>query len=166
MQNSMSAIIVCLLLLLAVPASWASLVTARTPLSSTQSISSTTTNFSRPTTLSPTPVSSLSAPTRGPRGRNMTTTAITINAKVTPAPATGGVFFEPGSRGNAAGVEAKFRQTTYYTCVTWPSTVHCGWHEPILDASMNAAGSQYDSRSAAIWAGVVGSVVFGFVVAV
>jgi hypothetical protein len=34
----------------------------------------------------------------------------------------------------------RFVQTTYTTCVTFPNSVHCGVHEPILDAS-NGAGS-------------------------
>lgn len=34
----------------------------------------------------------------------------------------------------------RFVQTTYTTCVTFPNSVHCGVHEPILDAS-NDAGS-------------------------
>lgn len=33
----------------------------------------------------------------------------------------------------------RFLQTTYWSCVTSPVTVHCGWHEPILDANMNTA---------------------------
>ncbi|OAA65827.1 hypothetical protein SPI_02614 [Niveomyces insectorum RCEF 264] len=38
----------------------------------------------------------------------------------------------------AAGQAEKFRQTTYYTCVTMGSYSHCGWHEPILDVSTSA----------------------------
>jgi hypothetical protein len=49
---------------------------------------------------------------------------------------------------------AKFKQTTYYSCVTWPTTVHCGWHEPILDASMDA-GRRNDSKTSALWAAIV-----------
>ncbi|KIH91198.1 hypothetical protein SPBR_02100 [Sporothrix brasiliensis 5110] len=33
----------------------------------------------------------------------------------------------------------KFVQTTYYSCVTLGTYSHCGWHEPILDASTSAA---------------------------
>ncbi|KAH8911783.1 hypothetical protein BR93DRAFT_14270 [Coniochaeta sp. PMI_546] len=37
---------------------------------------------------------------------------------------------------------ARFVQTTYWSCVKLPgvSTAHCGWHEPIIDASMPSAG--------------------------
>ena len=33
------------------------------------------------------------------------------------------------------GLEQKFVQTTYWACATLGSEAHCGWHEPILDAS-------------------------------
>ncbi|KAH6656142.1 hypothetical protein BKA67DRAFT_535036 [Truncatella angustata] len=99
----------------------------------------------------PTPVASLTRPTGSGCQRNTTTKYTLPVPKVTPPPAAGGVFFEPESETAVAEVGAKFRQTTYYTCVTWPSTVHCGWHEPILDASMNAAWSGYGSRKAAAW---------------
>jgi len=29
----------------------------------------------------------------------------------------------------------RYRQTTYYTCVTQGLTEHCGWHRPILEVS-------------------------------
>ncbi|KAI0151489.1 hypothetical protein BJ166DRAFT_536180 [Pestalotiopsis sp. NC0098] len=84
-------------------------------------------------------------------GRNSTLLATGTLPTVTPAP-MGGIFHEPGSTGAAV---AKFRQTTYYTCVTWPSTVHCGWHEPIVDASMNGVRSHHDRRRGAMAAGSV-----------
>ncbi|KAI2606284.1 uncharacterized protein GGS25DRAFT_523950 [Hypoxylon fragiforme] len=69
---------------------------------------------------------------------------------ITPSPELpGGNFHELGG-----GANVKFVQTTYWSCVTWPSETHCGWHEPILDAS-NAARGVSDSGRAALWAGVV-----------
>lgn len=38
------------------------------------------------------------------------------------------------------GNAVRFVQTTYYSCVTIGTDSHCGWHEPILDASNNASG--------------------------
>jgi hypothetical protein len=43
-----------------------------------------------------------------------------------------------------AEANERFRQTTYWSCVRWSgeATAHCGWHEPVLDASLpNAAGA-------------------------
>ncbi|KAI0411929.1 hypothetical protein F5X98DRAFT_356203 [Xylaria grammica] len=41
----------------------------------------------------------------------------------------------------------KFVQTTYWACATFPMETHCGWHEPILDAS--SAGARVKGGSAA-----------------
>lgn len=119
----------------------------------------TTTMSSGATSHEPTSVASFSLPTGSGCRRNGTRIYTVPEPRVTPPPAGGGVFFEPGSESSVAGVEAKFRQTTYYTCVTWPTTVHCGWHEPILDASMDAAWAQYDSRRAAAWAVLISATV-------
>lgn len=59
--------------------------------------------------------------------------------------------------------EVKFRQTTYYSCVTWPHTVHCGWHRPILDAGGSRPG--YDSNKIAVRAGVAAGIIGGLVLA-
>lgn len=42
----------------------------------------------------------------------------------------------PELSGDAAAL--RFVQTTYTTCVTFPNSVHCGVHKPILDASSSA----------------------------
>ncbi|TPX06692.1 uncharacterized protein E0L32_002188 [Thyridium curvatum] len=52
---------------------------------------------------------------------------------ITPAPATVDMLDQAGNN---------FIQTTYYTCVTVGSYSHCGWHEPILDASSGADAGQ------------------------
>ena len=41
----------------------------------------------------------------------------------------------PDATAVTAATGAKFVQTTYYSCVTIGPDSHCGWHEPILDAS-------------------------------
>ncbi|EPE02647.1 hypothetical protein F503_03996 [Ophiostoma piceae UAMH 11346] len=41
----------------------------------------------------------------------------------------------PDATAVTAAKGAKFVQTTYYSCVTIGPDSHCGWHEPILDAS-------------------------------
>lgn len=50
----------------------------------------------------------------------------------------------------------RFVQTTYWSCVTYVTTSHCGWHEPILDASTSSASSvgTRSMRAAAMAAGV------------
>ena len=50
------------------------------------------------------------------------------------------------------GLAEKFVQTTYYSCVTLGTYTHCGWHEPILDASTSAAPTNYPRWSQpALW---------------
>lgn len=55
-------------------------------------------------------------------------------ASITQAPAAEATGKQPG---------AKFIQTTYYSCVTMGTYTHCGWHEPILDASTSAAAPAF-----------------------
>ncbi|KAI1200253.1 hypothetical protein F5X97DRAFT_98365 [Nemania serpens] len=43
--------------------------------------------------------------------------------------------------GLAASDGKKFVQTTFWACETFPLETHCGWHEPILDASNSGAGA-------------------------
>ncbi|KAI0521954.1 hypothetical protein F5B22DRAFT_643536 [Xylaria bambusicola] len=64
-----------------------------------------------------------------------------------------------------AGLQQKFVQTTYWACATLGTEAHCGWHEPILDAS-SGAHSAISSSSLALRAGgialfVVGGVMLG-----
>ncbi|KAK9783698.1 hypothetical protein SCAR479_00257 [Seiridium cardinale] len=140
------------LVLIMVTTVQASPFTAAASISSRNSSTlSTATTFAKALLSSPTATTTVPAPTKGGCGQNATASSAVPDVRVTPPPA-GGVFFEPGSEANAADVNVKFKQTTYYTCVTWPSTVHCGWHEPILDASMDGAWSQYDSKRAAMLA--------------
>ncbi|KAI0179410.1 hypothetical protein GGR52DRAFT_305316 [Hypoxylon sp. FL1284] len=83
-------------------------------------------------------------------------TATAEPAVVTPSPE-----LPPG--GNFHEIGAKIVQTTYWSCVTFPLETHCGWHEPILDASTGAAAQCDGSagRNAAVRAGVVAGVVAG-----
>ncbi|OIW23562.1 hypothetical protein CONLIGDRAFT_637526 [Coniochaeta ligniaria NRRL 30616] len=43
-----------------------------------------------------------------------------------------------GGEADAGAPDERFVQTTYWSCVKQPgvATAHCGWHEPIIDASM------------------------------
>ncbi|KAI1767130.1 hypothetical protein GGR53DRAFT_483161 [Hypoxylon sp. FL1150] len=74
--------------------------------------------------------------------------------KITPSPE----FNLPG--GNFHEVGAKFVQTTYWSCVTFPLETHCGWHEPILDAGAGRVGCESGGQ-AALRAGIVAGVVAG-----
>ncbi|KAI2638656.1 hypothetical protein GGS26DRAFT_353106 [Hypomontagnella submonticulosa] len=67
-------------------------------------------------------------------------------------------FTPPGANFHEMG--AKFVQTTYWSCVTFPLETHCGWHEPILDAGAGRIGCDGDGR-AALRAGIVAGVVAG-----
>lgn len=51
---------------------------------------------------------------------------------------------EDGDDAGAAAAAERFVQTTYWSCVKAPgvATAHCGWHEPILDASMPSAATR------------------------
>ncbi|KAI0399618.1 hypothetical protein F4802DRAFT_29299 [Xylaria palmicola] len=59
----------------------------------------------------------------------------------------------------------KFVQTTYSACVTFPHETHCGWHEPILDASATGrsrgGGEGIVARAGVIAAGVVLALAYG-----
>ncbi|KAK0653070.1 hypothetical protein B0T16DRAFT_388223 [Cercophora newfieldiana] len=46
---------------------------------------------------------------------------------------SGGEWWHTGVDGN--GDTFRYRQTTYYTCVTQGLKEHCGWHRPILEVS-------------------------------
>ncbi|KAJ3566347.1 hypothetical protein NPX13_g7164 [Xylaria arbuscula] len=54
-------------------------------------------------------------------------------------------------------LEQKFVQTTYWACATLGTEAHCGWHEPILDASSGAyakmGGGDGGGRDIALRAG-------------
>lgn len=69
---------------------------------------------------------------------------------------------EDGDDAGAAAAAERFVQTTYWSCVKAPgvATAHCGWHEPILDASMPSAATR-------VWGGcgsvaLVGAVAVSF----
>lgn len=65
-------------------------------------------------------------------------------------------------------INLKFVQTTYWSCVQWPTTVHCGWHEPILDASNGAGlpGRGQEGPRRAAGAGLVAGLIGLFLAAV
>ncbi|KAI1211489.1 uncharacterized protein F4807DRAFT_391127 [Annulohypoxylon truncatum] len=81
-------------------------------------------------------------------------TASTGSPEITPSPE----LDPPGANFHEMG--AKYVQTTYWSCVTFPLETHCGWHQPILDAK--AGGIRCDgSGQAALRAGIVAGVVAG-----
>ncbi|KAI1407115.1 hypothetical protein F5Y13DRAFT_135162 [Hypoxylon sp. FL1857] len=81
-------------------------------------------------------------------------TTAASNPKITPSPE----LSPPGA--NFHEMDAKYVQTTYWSCVTFPLETHCGWHQPILDAGAGRKGCE-GSGQAALRAGVVAGVVAG-----
>ncbi|KAK1830890.1 hypothetical protein QBC39DRAFT_382903 [Podospora conica] len=80
------------------------------------------------------------------------TNRLDLRADEAPAPPAPGITPPPdaaaaiteGDDGWQTGIDAngklfRFRQTTYYSCVTQKTASHCGWHRPILEVS-GAAG--------------------------
>ncbi len=63
---------------------------------------------------------------------------------------------------DAAELAIKFRQTTYYSCVTLGTYTHCGTHEPILDASGAAPGATAAAATRAVWAAILAAVATAF----
>lgn len=57
-------------------------------------------------------------------------------------------------------LQEKYHQTTYWSCVTIATQVHCGWHEPILPG-----GNEIPAAAPGRGSGRLGKVV-GLVVAV
>ncbi|KAI0106574.1 hypothetical protein F4776DRAFT_436784 [Hypoxylon sp. NC0597] len=76
------------------------------------------------------------------------------NPKITPSPELN----PPGA--NFHEMNAKYVQTTYWSCVTFPLETHCGWHQPILDAGAGRIGCEGRGQ-AALRAGVVAGVIAG-----
>jgi hypothetical protein len=55
-------------------------------------------------------------------------------------------------------LQEKYHMTTYWSCVTIVTQVHCGWHEPVLpggDEIAAAPGRKGRVGVAALLAGVV-----------
>ena len=42
-------------------------------------------------------------------------------------------------------LKERFLQTTYYTCITKGTYSHCGWHKPIIDATLNHGSARRPS---------------------
>ncbi|KAK6857332.1 hypothetical protein PG995_007519 [Apiospora arundinis] len=78
---------------------------------------------------------------------------------------TGGLM--PGNMTRNGTFHVKFVQTTYWSCVQWPTTMHCGWHEPILDASNGGGrtGRGQEGPQRAVGAGLVAGLVGFFLAA-
>ncbi|KAI0192519.1 hypothetical protein F4808DRAFT_365487 [Astrocystis sublimbata] len=97
---------------------------------------------------------------------------VSIPPAYTPTPTTAVTTAPPvvtGVDGNEAAsnqINQKFLQTTYYACHTWARETHCGWHEPILDASLDSdsssgasGGGGAGAKDAIVRVGVVAGVV-------
>ncbi|KAI0836574.1 hypothetical protein F5Y06DRAFT_272828 [Hypoxylon sp. FL0890] len=81
-------------------------------------------------------------------------TMATSNPKITPSPELN----PPGA--NFHEMDAKYVQTTYWSCVTFPLETHCGWHQPILDAGAGRLGGEGNGQ-AVLRAGIVAGVIAG-----
>lgn len=62
-----------------------------------------------------------------------------VTAPPSPDTAPGQKLEADGGDGYITGVDPygrtyRFRQTTYYSCVDWKTTTHCGWHRPLIEA--------------------------------
>lgn len=77
-----------------------------------------------------------------------------------------------GDDGWQTGIDAngkvfRFRQTTYYSCVTQKTASHCGWHRPIVEIS-GAAGDEggrvwgFGAKAAVAVGAAAGVVVVGW----
>ena len=43
-------------------------------------------------------------------------------------------------------LQEKYHMTTYWSCVTIATQVHCGWHEPVLPGGDEVAGANGRGR--------------------
>ncbi|KAK0755132.1 hypothetical protein B0T18DRAFT_400729 [Schizothecium vesticola] len=92
---------------------------------------------------------------------------------ITPPPdAAAAITEDSGDDGWQTGIDAngklfRFRQTTYYSCVTQKTASHCGWHRPILEVS-GAAGDDgrgvwgFGAKAAVAVGAAAGVVVVGW----
>ncbi|KAI0012590.1 hypothetical protein F4779DRAFT_614315 [Xylariaceae sp. FL0662B] len=145
----------------------ANLISTPSPSSHPGSIPTTTTTTIPPfiTTVSAPSSHSASGPaTLRPSATAETNVVVPVSASgaddpaITPSPELdlGAANF------HGTGMGAKFVQTTYWSCVTFPLETHCGWHEPILDAGA-ARMVGCDGGRAVLRAGVVAGVVGGLI---
>lgn len=50
-------------------------------------------------------------------------------------------------------LQEKYHMTTYWSCVTIATQVHCGWHEPVLPGGDEIAGAPgRGTGNARVWA--------------
>ncbi|KAI1110296.1 hypothetical protein F5Y14DRAFT_365458 [Nemania sp. NC0429] len=126
-------------------------------------------------TLSPTTSTVAESPTSSTMTTTTTTTTTTSFTATATATATVSVANAETTAAptldleNASGAKdgKKFIQTTFWACETFPLETHCGWHEPILDASnagvgMGRAAGQSAARAVFAVAGVIVALVYGF----
>jgi hypothetical protein len=99
---------------------------------------STHTPTTSPTT-TPTPTASITTPTGTAVLKTETLANGTSNARTTTTAVLGDVEID-----SLVEDQQKFIQTTYWSCVAFARETHCGWHEPILDASSSAARTNRD----------------------
>ncbi|KAI1162866.1 hypothetical protein F5B18DRAFT_622465 [Nemania serpens] len=89
-----------------------------------------------------------------------TTIASAGNSEITAAPTLDLENLDTPGEGE------KFVQTTFWACETFPLETHCGWHEPILDASNSGAGrtgeQSFGARAGVAVALAAVALVYGF----
>ncbi|KAI1451807.1 hypothetical protein F4805DRAFT_70900 [Annulohypoxylon moriforme] len=133
-----------------------SIVEPPTPTIATNAISSIQSNGS--SSCAPQLKSSAAAETRCSAVPSDVPTSISTasagSPEITPSPE----LDPPGANFHEMG--AKYVQTTYWSCVTFPLETHCGWHQPILDAGAGRVRCEGGGQ-AALRAGIVAGVVAG-----
>jgi hypothetical protein len=48
-------------------------------------------------------------------------------------------------------LQEKYHMTTYWSCVTIATQVHCGWHEPVLPGGNEIAGAPGRKQGGFAW---------------
>ncbi|PSS20598.1 hypothetical protein M430DRAFT_34827 [Amorphotheca resinae ATCC 22711] len=61
------------------------------------------------------------------------------SSPTTPSPQVGTITAPPSLED--VNFQQKWHQTTYWSCVTIHTQVHCGWHEPVLPGGDEIAGA-------------------------
>ncbi|KAM0326126.1 hypothetical protein ACHAQA_006719 [Verticillium albo-atrum] len=67
-------------------------------------------------------------------------------------------------RATADLAEHGLRQTTYYSCATYATTTHCGWHRPLVPVAAASVGTPARGGTAVALAGSLISVLLAVVV--
>ncbi|KAK8071421.1 hypothetical protein PG997_011624 [Apiospora hydei] len=144
---------------------------ATTTISSPSSFPTAASPSLRPAITATPTIAASSSASNSTRTRFSPSSAVTAAPLIHPSLQSGGGsagLLLPSANGTYNNnINLKFVQTTYWSCVQWPTTMHCGWHKPILDAS-NGGGSPGRGQQGpqrAVGAGVVAGLVGFFLAA-